>query len=890
VRKGKNGPKRAAKLTFNETTRAKIIPSKTDANDSMWHEEQQHELQGKLESPINVARAKRRGPDSQQQSSAKLQPSLPKPAIRQIPHPVQSPVYIPGLTVDPKSSWRKKQKEQETPEKMAAPITDSSLGVLMPELKEEEGRSKIEGESLLGLPYDVLLSSDAFEADKKELAMLQAKLQGRKRKRSGKKTAAAGKSNSKNGRNMNMDGEEEGEEDQNEDGDGSDGEDEEDANDDISLWVLEGLNAGSGLYLRSDAIPSNLQQLAEEDDRPLEISTGKSKPPGTKQPPTNGVTHKRAKENEKEVSESESQSEESKKEASDVKGRYVPPHLRVAASNASDAALRRTVTALLNRLTAHNVSHVAESLQQLCETFPRMEVGRVVATAVLQCVTRMPSLLLPALGAALSLVDLTHQAVLYHLGEESTAVLHAAYALGDDTHEQEDPDQDEDGDEDKEKGPPLAALYILCALSMASCLAPEFLLSLLPLTWKREDCLRVETKPLAMDPLVWSTVAVCGQLCLKDNGEWRQRWGTIPSAWTAAHRLAQAALKKKAKTASGAAEAVVLPHSLRSTGLLSLETFKKWKKHLPTMQPLRVSQADLLDAPLKGRWYAVGAAWKGNDNDNDNDNEVGRKKKGGGSNKDGEDVHASSGPIDAVAAKIMAKYELRTPVQQQVFMIISTSTDATECCGRLQSLGLKNQADRVLVQVLLCCALAEASLNSYYLQVANGLVQQSKAHAFSLQLALWDQCQELQRHLMDWTPTKWQRRLSRLTALWSSLIMEGPLQLASLKKLLPRVMHSAAVAGGSAEALDQELVILQMLLANLLLSYPLQSVIHLLQREVTRKEFSMLAPRLAQFLAVNSQVILARFLPGEITQTEGRGRLKKVQSLLLSEDDDLYRV
>ena len=890
MRKGKNGPKRTAKLTFNETTRAKIIPSKTDANDSMWHEEQQHELQGKLESPINVARAKRRGPDSQQQSSAKLQPSLPKPAIRQIPHPVQSPVYIPGVTVDPKSLWWKKQKEQETPEKMAAPITDSSLGVLMPELKEEEGRSKIEGESLLGLPYDVLLSSDAFEADKKELAMLQAKLQGRKRKRSGKKTAAAGKSNSKNGRNMNMDGEEEGEEDQNEDGDGSDGEDEEDANDDISLWVLEGLNAGSGLYLRSDAIPSNLQQLAEEDDRPLEISTGKSKPPGTKQPPTNGVTHKRAKENEKEVSESESQSEESKKEASDVKGRYVPPHLRVAASNASDAALRRTVTALLNRLTAHNVSHVAESLQQLCETFPRMEVGRVVATAVLQCVTRMPSLLLPALGAALSLVDLTHQAVLYHLGEESTAVLHAAYALGDDTHEQEDPDQDEDGDEDKEKGPPLAALYILCALSMASCLAPEFLLSLLPLTWKREDCLRVETKPLAMGPLVWSTVAVCGQLCLKDNGEWRQRWGAIPSAWTAAHRLAQAALKKKAKTASGAAEAVVLPHSLRSTGLLSMETFKKWKKHLPTMQPLRVSQADLLDAPLKGRWYAVGAAWKGNDNDNDNDNEDGKKKKGGGSNKDGKDVHASSGPIDAVAAKIMAKYELRTPMQQQVFMIISTSTDATECCGRLQSLGLKNQADRVLVQVLLCCALAEASLNSYYLQVANGLVQQSKAHAFSLQLALWDQCQELQRHLMDWTPTKWQRRLSRLTALWSSLIMEGPLQLASLKKLLPRVMHSAAVAGGSAEALDQELVILQMLLANLLLSYPLQSVIHLLQREVTRKEFSMLAPRLAQFLAVNSQVILARFLPGEITQTEGRGRLKKVQSLLLSEDDDLYRV
>jgi nucleolar MIF4G domain-containing protein 1 len=152
---------------------------------------------------------------------------------------------------------------------------------------------------------------------------------------------------------------------------------------------------------------------------------------------------------------------------------------------------------------------------------------------------------------------------------------------------------------------------------------------------------------------------------------------------------------------------------------------------------LRITLRDILDAPVKGRWWKVGASWSGGGGDADTTSERNHHHNLGSDARE-EDL------IDDKLLKLATKYRMNTDTRRTIFFIIMGSADYEDCFEKLVRAGmLKHRAERDTVRVLTECSSNEGTFNPFYAFLAARICTYQPQCKFSFQLAFWDMFKQM---------------------------------------------------------------------------------------------------------------------------------------------------
>ncbi|CDK27443.1 unnamed protein product [Kuraishia capsulata CBS 1993] len=146
---------------------------------------------------------------------------------------------------------------------------------------------------------------------------------------------------------------------------------------------------------------------------------------------------------------------------------------------------------------------------------------------------------------------------------------------------------------------------------------------------------------------------------------------------------------------------------------------------------MQVSFQDILDVDKKGKWWLVGAAWKGNDKTEDepsvNINVM-------------EDYLDSAEPNWLELAK---EQRMNTDIRRAIFVSIMSANDFMDSFDKLEKLQLKKQQEREIINIVLHCVSMETVYNPYYGFLAKKLCEKHSLKK-TFQFNLWDFLKDLE--------------------------------------------------------------------------------------------------------------------------------------------------
>lgn len=148
-------------------------------------------------------------------------------------------------------------------------------------------------------------------------------------------------------------------------------------------------------------------------------------------------------------------------------------------------------------------------------------------------------------------------------------------------------------------------------------------------------------------------------------------------------------------------------------------------RSLRASEPLRITRDDIKNSDKKGKWWLVGASWKGNDPTTieDIDNNSTRPDQG-----------VDDDSLDLLA--LSRQYGMNTDVRRSIFIALLSAVDYQDAHMRLLKLRLKRTQEQEIPKVLLRCAAGEKPYNPYYTQVAKRLCLDKRMRK-AFQFALW---------------------------------------------------------------------------------------------------------------------------------------------------------
>jgi nucleolar MIF4G domain-containing protein 1 len=205
---------------------------------------------------------------------------------------------------------------------------------------------------------------------------------------------------------------------------------------------------------------------------------------------------------------------------------------------------------------------------------------------------------------------------------------------------------------------------------------------------------------------------------------------------------------------------------------------------LRASEPLRISRDDIKNSDRKGKWWLVGASWKGNEPQPqpqpDEAVEV----------PDMHDEHiADEDSIDLLA--LARHYRMNTDVRRSIFVALLSAMDYNDAHMRLLKLRLKRSQEQEIPKVLLRCAAGEKPYNHYYTLVAKKLCLDKRMRK-AFQFGLWgffrrlgenpdmddeDDGHEEDEEMVEMT------EIANLAKLYAHLILDGAETIGVLKVL-----------------------------------------------------------------------------------------------------------
>ena len=153
---------------------------------------------------------------------------------------------------------------------------------------------------------------------------------------------------------------------------------------------------------------------------------------------------------------------------------------------------------------------------------------------------------------------------------------------------------------------------------------------------------------------------------------------------------------------------------------------------------MRIKLQDVKDIETKGRWWKVGAKWRGNQFHDDDDATTGASDAANAINSTSKSQSASEKEEHALLV-LASKYRMNTDLRRSIFCIIMGSMDCEDAFEKLVRGGmLKGKAERDVIRVLIECCSQEKSYNPYYAHLANRICEYQPSCNFTLRLTYWD--------------------------------------------------------------------------------------------------------------------------------------------------------
>ncbi|KAK5064471.1 hypothetical protein LTR84_000304 [Exophiala bonariae] len=210
-------------------------------------------------------------------------------------------------------------------------------------------------------------------------------------------------------------------------------------------------------------------------------------------------------------------------------------------------------------------------------------------------------------------------------------------------------------------------------------------------------------------------------------------------------------------------------------------------------EPLRVSRDDIKNSDRKGKWWLVGASWKGNldatpaTNRHLDEDDLAAALP---------DNHENEDPDQIDLSELARVYGMNTSVRRSIFITLLSSLDSVDAHTRLLKLRLKRSQEHEIPHVLLRCAAGEDPYNPYYALVAKRLCMQTRMKK-AFQFALWgwlrtrlgekmdaegEESDDEEDSLAINDPVK-MSEIANLSRLFANLILDGSQSLGILKVL-----------------------------------------------------------------------------------------------------------
>ncbi|KIX07202.1 uncharacterized protein Z518_01855 [Rhinocladiella mackenziei CBS 650.93] len=155
-------------------------------------------------------------------------------------------------------------------------------------------------------------------------------------------------------------------------------------------------------------------------------------------------------------------------------------------------------------------------------------------------------------------------------------------------------------------------------------------------------------------------------------------------------------------------------------------------RNLKASEPLRISLDDIKSSDQKGRWWLVGARWKGNEPTTTTTAAADEFINTSARNAPLLDDDADS--IDLLA--LARQYGMNTDVRRSIFVALLSAVDYQDAYMRVLKLRLKRSQEQEIPKVLLRCAAGEKPYNHYYTLVAKKLCLDKRMRK-AFQFALW---------------------------------------------------------------------------------------------------------------------------------------------------------
>ena len=240
------------------------------------------------------------------------------------------------------------------------------------------------------------------------------------------------------------------------------------------------------------------------------------------------------------------------------------------------------------------------------------------------------------------------------------------------------------------------------------------------------------------------------------------------------------------------ASMITSEHTIRMKKILG--SFNQ--QNIRASEPLRVGLKDLQDSNKRGKWWLVGASYKGDTGDNDGQKQIPPLDQ----NQELDELGETDLAGDLV--QLAKEQRMNTDVRRSIFIAIVSSSDFNDAYVRLMKLGLKKNQELEIPKIVIHCAGAEKVYNPFYASLSRRVCSDKKLK-MAFQFSLWDLFKRMEERedevgedRDDDTDGKLSlRTIVNLARLFGVLVAEGGLTLGVLK--VNTFLHTIPVSSRS---------------------------------------------------------------------------------------------
>ncbi|KAL6941933.1 hypothetical protein ACO0QE_003095 [Hanseniaspora vineae] len=420
-------------------------------------------------------------------------------------------------------------------------------------------------------------------------------------------------------------------------------------------------------------------------------------------------------------------------------GAYVPPSLRkqqaLATEDAKSLEIKKKIKIGLNKLSESNIANIVSTLSDLYNSYPRQLVSDIYADQLIDLVSMN--------NKVLDSFVLNYSAVTFSLWKRKGVEMGATFVQKvveeflknyySDLAKYEEVNAQNEGDDEKaplflsKKASNVITLLAYCYnFGMISCRLIYDIINLLvssPNEYTTEILLRIISVSGPMirgdDPLALknSLTNLLNNVKTLKNQTSRMKFLLDTVADLKNNRLKTSLL---APNHSSIKKSVVSALKLSSHG-----------------DPIQVSLFDIENVDTKGKWWLVGASWRGND-----DSAFGSiNNENGMDDMEVVDMEIEDDILDDIPdwGKIAKEQRMNTDLRRSIFVSVMSAQDFMDAFTKIEKLNLKNKQSLEIPRVVLHCAtIDDNGFNPFYSVLSSKLSEYNHNVVKGLQFQFWN--------------------------------------------------------------------------------------------------------------------------------------------------------